>query len=142
MNIASYMKRTWAYVIDFVFALIISAGVLVAAIFLFRDFVTIPAFFVVLMFIAADWLIYTLMYSIWLKTSNGRTLGNLIIGLRVVHNDVSKLTFGDCISRSAMNGLIVLAIINTLYVMISHTEKSIFDRVTKTLVADWRNRSI
>ncbi len=141
MNIASFTKRLWGYIVDLIFSLIIPTGLLVLALLYAKHINDIPAFFVSLIFIAASWLSFTIIYAIWLKASNGRTLGNLIFGLRVVHNDVSKLTFGECLSRASMQGLIILVIINALYLLIAQTEKSIFDRVTNTLVVDWRNRS-
>ncbi len=141
MNIASYTKRVWSYVIDAFLAIVCSLALFII-LYIYQSWIrSIPAFFVIIAFFFIEWLLYTFIYSLWLFISNGRTLGSLIFGTRVVHNDVSRLSFGDCLARCASEGVLVLVAIDLIYVLIKHTEKTIFDRLSLTVVVDWRNRS-
>ena len=141
MNIASYTKRVWSYIIDAFLAIVCSLALFITLYFYQSWIRSIPAFFVIIAFFFIEWFLYTFIYSLWLFISNGRTLGSLIFGTRVVHNDISRLSYGDCLARSASEGVLVLVAIDLIYVLIKHTEKTIFDRLSLTVVVDWRNRS-
>lgn len=140
MNIASYTKRIWSYIIDAFLASICALAIFVVLFFYQTWIRNVPIFFVILSFFFIEWLLYTLFFSLWLFASNGRTLGSLIFGTRVVHSNISRLSYGDCIARCASEGVLVLVVIDMFYVLIKHTEKTIFDRLSLTVVVDWRNR--
>jgi uncharacterized RDD family membrane protein YckC len=142
MNIARFGKRISAYIVNLVFAYAFPVVALVLAYVYVPNFSKIPFLFVFLMIIFASWFAYTFIFTIWLFVTNGRTLGARIFGLRVVHPNISRLSFGDCFARAAAEGMFMMAIISSLYVIAVHTEKSVFDRLTDTVIADWRNRSI
>lgn len=140
MNIATFGKRIWAYIIDMLLAYAIPVVALIFAYVRFSELNQIPVIFVVLGMLFATWFVFTFIYSIWLFASNGRTLGRLIFGLRVVHTDISRLSFSVCLARAATEGCIILIGISAIYTLAVHTEKTVFDRLTNTVVSDWRNR--
>lgn len=140
MNIASFTKRIWAYIIDNLL-LIIPLGVCLFFLYLLiPEMKDVPIYFIVFGFIFAHWLIYFLFIGFYMFLSNGRTIGNLIFGLRIIHPDISRLSLGDCFARSACQGIIIFPIISMLFVITIRSEKSVFDRMTNTVVADWRNK--
>lgn len=140
MNIANLGKRILSYIIDTLILSIIPSFTLFF-LYLNTDLLKdISIYLVVICFIFVLWFLYFIFIGLFLLISNGRTIGNLIFGIRVIHKDISHLTFGDCFARSSTQGLIILAIISVFYVMTIHTEKSAFDRLTNTVVVDWRNR--
>lgn len=141
MNIANFTKRIFAYIVDILIsASFVIAGIVLGTMFS-QDFRAIPVYFIVMAAFASQWLVYLIINTFLIFLTNGRTIGCYIFGLRIVHNDISPITFGDAITRSASEGLIVLAIVGLFYLATVHTEKTVFDRMTNTIVVDWRNRS-
>lgn len=142
MNIANFTKRIWAYIIDFVLTALLPAATLVLLYVFVPQINDVPVYFIVFGMIFVHWLIYFLLVGFYTFITNGRTVGNLIFGLRIIHPNIKRLSFGDSFARSAAQGLFILPIISLLYITIAHTEKSVFDRMTNTIVVDWRNKNI
>lgn len=142
MNIASFSKRIWAYIIDFVLTALIPGGTLTLLYIFVPEMNDIPVYFIVFGVIFTHWFVYFLVIGFYIFVTNGRTIGNLLLGLRIIHPHIKRLSLGDAFGRSAAQGLVILPIISILYVIIIHTEKSVFDRMTKTIVVDWRNKNI
>ena len=66
---------------------------------------------------------------------NGRTLGKLIIGLRVVRDDGSDLPFGRAFWRAVLYGLFPIGL---LWAVVSRKEASVQDLLLRTAVIyDW-----
>lgn len=142
MNIARYDKRIFAYLIDLIFACAFPAAGLVIAYAYVPSFYDIPWYFVAAMAIVAVWLVYTIINTLWTFLSNGRSLGNLIFGLKIIRPDMSHLHFSECLVRSINLGFFVSALVNAIYMLMIHTEKTVYDRLSETVVVDWRNRNI
>lgn len=142
MNIASYTKRLARYAVDFVFASLFPAGALIYIFYYAHSLIEIPPLFLGIIIVASEWIVFTLINTIWMYVSNGRTLGNLIFGTRVVKPDISRLTFGECLTRNISEGLIFMIVISWVYMLAIGSEKSVFDRMTNTVIVDWRNRTI
>lgn len=140
MNTARFDKRVIAYLIDIVFSVVLTATGIVFAFILFEPIRQIPWYFSMLTSLILIWFVYTFINSLWLYISNGRTLGALIVGLRVVHPNLERLTFADSVCRSATLAIIAMVLINAIYMLYVHTEKTVFDRMSRTVVVDWRNR--
>ena len=140
MNIARFEKRIIAYLIDMVLAIgIVVTGYIFGYLFI-EPIRVIPWYFSIIIFLVIVWLIYMLINVNWLFFSNGRSLGALIVGIRVVHPNLERLTYKDCICRSAALAIIPMVFVNAIYMLVVHTEKTAFDRMSKTVVVDWRNR--
>ena len=140
MNIARFEKRIIAYLIDIVLAIgIVTTGYIFGYIYI-EPIQGISWYFSILIFLILVWLIYMLINVNWLFFSNGRSLGTLICGTRVVHPNLERLTYKDCVCRSAALAIIPMVFVNAVYMLVVHTEKTAFDRMSKTVVVDWRNR--
>ena len=140
MNIARFEKRIIAYLIDMVLAIgIVVTGYIFGYLFI-EPIRVIPWYFSIIIFLVIVWLIYMLINVNWLFFSNGRSLGALIVGIRVVHPNLERLTYKDCVCRSAALAIIPMVFVNAIYMLVVHTEKTAFDRMSKTVVVDWRNR--
>ena len=140
MNIARFEKRLLAYMIDFLLPVILVITANVLGFVYIEEVRGISWYFALAIGFTSVWILYTLINSLWLTISNGRTLGGLIAGLRVVHPNLEKLTFKDALCRSATLAIVPMVLINAAYMLIVHTEKTVFDRMSKTVVVDWRNR--
>ena len=141
MNIASFTKRTFAYLIDLVLTILLPMAAFVLGYIFWPEFQSIPIYFVIMAFVVIAWLIYFVFCSIYMAISNGRTVGLAIMGLRVIHQDLKRISFGESLARCAACGLLIMVIVNAFYVVGTKTEKSVFDRLTNTLTVDWKNRS-
>lgn len=141
MNPAKFPKRVISYVFDMVLSFIISLALIILGSIFLDGFANLGIFYIVLIFFGLLWFVYTFIFTFWLFLSNGRSLGMLIFGLRVVHKDVSRLSFGDSLARCASEGMLVFIIIDLFYVLINNSERTAFDRISNTYVVDWRHRS-
>ena len=140
MNIARFEKRIIAYLIDMILAIgIVVTGYIFGYIFI-EPIRVIPWYFSIIIFLVLVWLIYMIINVNWLFFSNGRSLGALIVGIRVVHPNLERLTFKDCVCRCASLAIVPMVFVNAIYMLVVHTEKTAFDRMSKTVVVDWRNR--
>ena len=142
MNIASYSKRLGKYAVDFVFACLFPAGILIYVFYFAHNLLNIPPLFLGIIIVASEWIFYTIINTAWMHISNGRTLGSLIFGVRIIKPNLARLSFGDCIARNISEGFIIMMVISWVYMLAVGTEKSIFDRMTNTVAVDWRNRTI
>ncbi len=141
MNIASFTKRTFAYIIDLFLTILLPLAVFILGYIYWPEFQSIPIYFVFIAFVIIAWFIYFVFCSIYMAISNGRTVGLAIMGLRVIHQDLKRISFRESLARCATAGLLIMAIVNAFYVVGMRTEKSAFDRLTNTITVDWKNRS-
>ena len=140
MNVARFEKRLIAYLIDMMLAIaVVVTGVVFAYIYL-EPIRNLSWYFAIVIALAMIWFVYTFFNSVYLTISNGRTIGGLITGLKVVHPNLEKLTFKDALCRSSTIAIVPMVIANAIYMLVVHTEKTAFDRLSKTVVVDWRNR--
>ena len=130
MRIARYEKRLIAYFIDFGIAL---AGAL-AIFFLIPLPLTIVEKILLSQIAAA--LIYFLVTFIMLLISNGYTIGSAITRIRVVRLDDERIDVKDALIRASSLAIFPWALINAINMLLIHTERTLFDRLSDTLVID------
>lgn len=141
MNIIRYEKRIFAYLIDlFIILALVAAGTVILML-RYPNFSQIPWYFIMFIIFAAIAVSFTVLYSLFMFITNGRTIGSLIFGLKTIHPNLERLTFADCLCKCALLSLVPVVIINAIYMLIIHTEKTAFDRLTKTIAVDWRHRN-
>lgn len=141
MNIIRFEKRIFAYLIDLFFVLAIVAVGSVFLIMKFPKITEIPWYFLMFIIFFAICFIFTLIHTLTMFISNGRTLGGFIFGLKTIHQNLERLSFADCLCKCILLSLVPIVIINGIYMLSIHTEKTAFDRLTKTVAVDWRNRN-
>lgn len=144
MNTVKLSKRIFAYLIDLV---IVTLPIIAFLNWLFyyvnMSFnYSIPWYFLLLAGFSLKWIVYTFFSILFLFIFNGRTLGNLILGIKIVHSDLKHLSFLDTICISAVHGLLSMMIISLFYMIIVHTERSVSDRLTDTYSIDYRHMNI
>lgn len=138
MEIARYEKRLIAYLIDFLVALIPAFASFITLYFYLKPIVTIPAYFYALAAQLFTYIFYFIFTFLFLIISKGYTLGMLIIGTKVIHTSKRPPNARESFLRSISLGLLPMVIVNIGYMLIVHTEKTIFDRLSETIVVDAR----
>jgi len=130
MHIARYEKRLFAYLFDYALALALAIVLFFA--------LPLPlgvVFKIVLTQIAAS-LIYGIFAGAASFVFNGYTLGFSFVKVRIVRIDEKRLDAKTAFLRSFMLAIFPWAIINAFYMLIVHTERTIFDRISATLSID------
>jgi uncharacterized RDD family membrane protein YckC len=136
MPIARYEKRMLGWFIDKLVSLGALAVVLWAEITYFpHDF---SLYLSILIAIFSGYLFYVLVNTFFLFLTNGFTLGMLIFGIRTFHANQDRLSFSESFLKAMMTGMTAMDLVNSIYMLASHTERSVFDRLTNTLVVDIR----
>ena len=132
MELASFKKRIFVYLIDFLIALMIGIG---ASVPLFL-FTSMPYFFALLFAFLFTYLAYFLINIFIMHISKGYTLGGLILWVRNVNEDGSTLTYKKIIERNLYLGLLPLALINAIDYFIHNAHKLVLDRLIDIDVID------
>lgn len=141
MNIIRFEKRIFSYLVDIFFVLgVVAAGTVILMI-KFPKISEIPWYFIMFIILFAIFFVYTLIHTLTMFLTNGRTLGSCIFGLKTIHPNLERLTFADCLCKCSLMSLIPVVIVNGIYMLAIHTEKTAFDRLTKTVAVDWRHRN-
>ena len=132
MNIARYERRIIAYLIDFFLAY----GVSFAVYFIVLQFYSWPVlsqfWWIELMATIA----YIIGYGLGQVFFNGVTLGSLICRTRVTKINNQPLRYRDTFIRSLTLSLPPMVVINAIYMITVHTERSIPDRLSDTMVVN------
>jgi uncharacterized RDD family membrane protein YckC len=136
MIIARYEKRLGGWAIDKALSLLALAGILVPEILFFpRDF---SLFIEILIAVVGAYFFYVISVSFALYLFNGYSLGMAICGIRTYHATKDRLRFSEAFLKALMTGFTAMDLINSIYMLSTHTERSVFDRLTNTLVIDTR----
>ncbi|MFA5236116.1 MAG: RDD family protein [Bacilli bacterium] len=130
MHIARYEKRLFAYLFDSLLSLL--GGL---AIFLLIP-MPIPFIEKILLSQVAAAFIYVLLTATMLMITNGFTFGSLFVRVRVVRLDEKRLRWREVLIRSVALSIFVWALINAVYMLTVHTERTMFDRISDTIVID------
>jgi uncharacterized RDD family membrane protein YckC len=89
--------------------------------------------------IASGYVFYVIVNCAFLHLlSTARTLGMAIMGIKTCHADKSRIRFKEAFLKALTTGLTAMDLVNSIYMLSSHTERSVFDRLTNTLVVDTR----
>ena len=135
MDIARYERRVFAYLIDVLLCL--GCAFLTWSFIPWMRAFPLAAQIVVLEVMMG--LYYMLFGGILLKWSNGYTLGGALLRTKVVHMDDRDITYRDAFIRSVCLSIIPWVLVNAIYMLIVHTERTICDKITDTIVIDRRN---
>lgn len=136
MEIARYEKRMLGWTIDKVFSLLALAAVLtVEILYLPKEF---ALYLEILIAIASGYVFYVIVNTFFLAVFNGRTLGMALVGIKTCHADKRRISFSEAFLKALTTGMTAMDLVNSIYMLSSHTERSVFDRLTNTLVVDHR----
>lgn len=129
MKIAGFEKRIFSYLVDMLIPIAISIT-LFFTVFIHIHLNTMFFLYVIALSIVS--ISYLLINTLLTYLTNGYTLGNLIFGIRVISNKNSKLKFVDCFLKYCFLAFPMCAFINMFYMIIVHSERTIFDRLSST----------
>lgn len=137
MEIARYERRILAYLLDF----FLSTGIATASWFFIRANwnIALPVVVQIIICEILGGFIYFLFSGIVLKWSNGYTIGSAIFATKVVHIDDRDISYRDAFLRAMGLAIFPWVLVNAAYMLIVHTERTIFDKMTNTIVIDNRH---
>lgn len=132
---ARFNKRVIAYLID----LLISYGIgawLSSYLYLKTSF---PWYFSLFLTILICYLVYILINTPFMAISRGKTFGGLILGIKMVTKDNHNVSFRQIFIKNIYLGLLPFSIANAIYMLIVHTEITLFDKMTDTITIDTKD---
>ncbi|MCQ2794512.1 MAG: RDD family protein [Bacilli bacterium] len=132
MNIEHKKKRILSYLIDFV--LPIALGIATTTLLIMRA--NFPWYFAMLIGAGACYLLYLLLNTIFLCSTHGYTFGSLIFAIKTVTLQGEDISWRIALVKNLYLGLIPFAIVNAVYMLVVHTERTVFDKITDTIVVD------
>jgi uncharacterized RDD family membrane protein YckC len=136
MPIARFDKRIGGWLIDKILSWGVLGGLLAVEIIYFPK--DLSLFLEILIAVAASYVFYVLFVSLYLFFGNGYTLGMQIFGIRTYHATRERIRFKEAFLKALMTGFTAMDLINAIYMLSQHTERSVFDRLTSSLVVDVR----
>jgi len=137
MKIARYEKRMFGWVIDEIMAL----GPAIAFFFFIRTLggAFSSVYLALVLSFLVQYVAYFILVPIFMGMSGGSTLGMLIFGIRCYTPEGGHISGGQCFLRSLLTGIWAMDLLNAVYMLLVHTERSVFDRLTDSLVIDFRH---
>ena len=136
MNIARYEKRVGAWLFDKVLSLPAFCFALFMLSFRLRD--PIPLVFSIVISVLCAFAFYFLLTFSLMWISNGSTLGGIVFGVRAFHPSGGRIKGRECFLKCLMTGVTAMAVASSCFMLFTHTEHSIFDRLTNTVMIDSR----
>lgn len=128
MKIAPFERRLGAWLIDEIVPCLLGSGLMVWLFHLWGS--SQSRFWPVLLGIAASYLYYILINSLFYYLSRGSSLGGYCLGLRMRKASGERPGFGACFLKALLVGLVPYDIGNAIYMLTVHTEISSFDLLT------------
>lgn len=132
MNIARYERRIIAYLIDFLLAY----GLSIAIYFVVLQFYSWPVLSQYWWIELIGTILFVIGYGFGQVLFHGVTLGSFFCKTRVVKINNEPLRYRDAFIRSLTLSLPPMVLINAIYMITVHTERSIFDRLSDTMVVN------
>ena len=71
--------------------------------------------------------------------SKGRSIGAFIFGIKTTTKENGNISLRNIWVKQLYLGLIPFVIANAIYMLVIHTEQTLFDRITNTIVVDIKN---
>ena len=71
--------------------------------------------------------------------SKGRSFGAFIFGIKTTTKDNKVISTRNIWVKQLYLGLIPFVLANAIYMLVVHTELTLFDRITNTIVIDIKN---
>lgn len=134
-QIASVGRRVGAYLIDGV--ILTGAFIADAVVFGVLSAVTKSAVFLVLGF--AIWIVAAIVYTPYLESKRGQTYGKKYMHLRVVSDDGSVATTGQCVKRYLgwfIDGMTFFVPVGFIVALINERNQRLGDMFAHTLVVN------
>lgn len=135
MQIAGFEKRVFAFLIDYLFAIALSITLFI---FVFSNLMHLSfewSYFLVPLFSSIFFVIFVGTMSYLL---NGITIGNIIFNLKMVSIKYQRLSARQVYVKYLTLSLIPCSLVNALYMLLKHTEKTIFDELSHTVSISMR----
>ena len=131
MNIPRFDKRIISYLIDLIIPSILSllTYFLLKHSFQILDYLT---FFLWVEFFAMVY--FLLINSLFAYLFNGNTIGNLFTKTKMVSIDGKRLTLKQVLLKYLPLSLWLTVIINAFYMLYVHTESTIYDTLSNSIV--------
>lgn len=139
MEIARFYKRVFSYLVDFLISFGIGGG-LSSLIFIFAP--QIPWYFSMLLSFVICYAIYLLINIPVMHLSKGRSFGAFIFGIKTTTKENGRISLRNIWVKQLYLGLIPFVVANAIYMLVIHTEQTLFDRITNTIVIDIKNSQV
>lgn len=133
MEIARFNKRVLSYLIDFLITFGIGGG-LSSLLFIYASHIS--WYFLMILTFVICYATYLLVNIPVMYFSKGRSLGALIFGIKTVTKDNKTISLRNIWIKQLYLGLVPFVIANAIYMLVVHTEQTLFDRITNTIVID------
>lgn len=130
MQIASFEKRLLAFIIDY--GIGIAIGILLY-IFVFNNLLGWHIAYSFLVVFLTVFLYYVSFVSLMTYLTNGYTIGNFIVRIKMVSIKFQRLSYRQIIVKYIPLSLLPCCAINAVYMLLKHTEKTIFDELSHTV---------
>lgn len=100
----------------------------------------LPSYLTELMYSVSGIFIVNAIYFIFFWTFMGKTVGGIIVGLRLVDRNGKKPSFWRCAFRFLVEfGIPGMLVLGSIWIFINPRRRSIFDLISKTFVVyDWK----
>jgi uncharacterized RDD family membrane protein YckC len=135
MQISSFEKRIFAYLVDFLIVLGIAIGIYI---FVFMRILNWNWEYGLIFSPIIASILFVCFVGNLCYLTNGYTLGNAIFGLKMVSIKFQKLSYRQVMIKYLPLSLIPCMVVNALYMLIKHTEKTIFDELSHTVSVSMR----
>lgn len=132
MEIARFEKRVLSYIIDMIFPY--SIGI-VSGVMLFI-YTPLPWYFSLLLLFLFCFLAWLLINIPAMGFSHGHGIGSAIFGLKTIRKDGKDISWKIVWVKNLYYALLPFMIVNAVYMLVIHTERTVFDRITDTIVVD------
>lgn len=130
MKTAKFEKRIFSYLVDLVPCVAIG---IVLFIFVFNKIPVIQDLTIYTITFVISSIMYILIWTLILKITNGYTLGGAIFRIKTVSMYSERLSIKECFLKNIFLGFFPCVIVNAFYMLIVHTDKTIFDQLSNTI---------
>lgn len=130
MDIARFEKRVLSYIIDFIIPVLISCVIL----YFLSKYYNFPWITYAIIGEILMAIFYFLINTLCMLLIKGRSLGMIICKTKVASLNSDKITTRQIILRNMSLAIIPMALVNIFFMLTVHTERSIFDRISNTIV--------
>lgn len=137
MKIARYEKRLIGWLIDELFALAPVVPFFLYIRTLGGAFSSV--YLALLISFILQYILFFILCTCFMAISGGSTFGMLIFGIRCYTPEGGHIKGVQCFLRALLTGIWAMDLLNAFYMLSVHTERSVFDRLTDSLVIDFRH---
>lgn len=132
MKIAGFEKRIISYLIDFVIPLLLA--VYLSFRILEKNSAPWLEYVLLIEVLAAS--IYTFINTIFMALTHGLTLGTLIVKTKITPLNSKNMHIRRILIRNVGMAVLPMVFVNIFFMLTVHTERSIFDRLSDSIVVN------